>query len=112
MAVSLGGEIAFVLGHIAHEKGRVIEHHEVLLAGVLRAFAEFFTGHIQQLDRHPSRIAGPVELRVGIAIGQAHPGLPGFAGLTEHAVLQAAIEIGADGDFGLHATVGFGVGIT
>ena len=109
--VGLGGEIAFVLGHIAHKKSWVVEHHKVLLAGMLRALCQFFTGHIQQLDCHAAGIAGVVELRVGIAVGQAHPGLPGLAWFAEYTALQAAIDIGADGDFGLHAAMRLGVGI-
>src|SRR3990167_8990527 len=91
--LGLGGEVLPVLGHVTHEKGRVVEHHEVLFRG------------------RAEGIAHAIKLRVGIAVGQAHPGLPGFARLAQYAVLPLRRKIAAHAHLGFHATVGFGMGI-
>ena len=72
---------------------------------------QLFARHIKQLDRHAAGIANAVELRVGVAVGQPHHRLPGFARFGEHTLAQCRVKVGQHADFGLHATVGLGVGI-
>lgn len=111
LAVGLGVEVLPVLGHVADEEHRVVEHDEVLLAVVALAGHQFGAGHVEQLDGHAAGVVGAVLLRVGVAVGEAHPGVPHLARLGEHALAQVGGQVGVDGDFGLHAAVGLGVGV-
>ena len=111
LAVGLGGEVLPVFGDVADEEHRLVEHDEVLLAVMAAAGQEFFAGHVEQLDGHAARVVLAVELRVGVAVGEAHPGVPALARFGEHAATQGRVEVGAYLEFGLHAAVGLGVGI-
>lgn len=111
LAVGLGVEVLPVFGHVADEEHRVVEHDEVLLAVVALAGHQFGAGHVEQLDGHAAGVVGAVLLRVGVAVGEAHPGVPYLARLGEHALVQVGGQVGVDGDFGLHAAVGLGVGV-
>jgi hypothetical protein len=71
-AVCLCGDVLTILGDIADEEVRVVEHHEVLFASMCLIAQQLFARHIEQLDRHAPGVADAVELRVGIAVGQAH----------------------------------------
>ena len=111
LAVGLGGEVLPVFGDVADEEHRLVEHDEVLLAVMAAAGQEFFAGHVEQLDGHAARVVLAVELRVGVAVGEAHPGVPALARFGEHAATQGRVEVGAYLELGLHAAVGLGVGI-
>jgi len=53
LALRLGGEVAAVFGNVADEEHRVVEHHEVLLAGVARVTRELFPGTSSSLIAMP-----------------------------------------------------------
>ncbi|MNF69620.1 hypothetical protein D3C84_515070 [compost metagenome] len=111
LTVGLGVEVLPVFGHVADEENRVVEHHEVLFARVRRVCHQFRAWHVEQLDGHAASVAHAVELREGVAIGQAHPGLPGLAWLGEDAGAQVAGDLGNYRHLGLHAAMGLGVGV-
>ncbi|MCY1422333.1 hypothetical protein D9M71_380100 [compost metagenome] len=89
----------------------MVEHDEILLAAVLLAAQQLLAWYIQQLDGHATGIADAVELRVGIAVGQANPGLPLLAGLGEDALTHLRAQVLGHCHFGCYAAMGLGVGI-
>ncbi len=111
LAVRLGADVLRVLGHVADKEVRVAEHHKVLLGPCLLVGEQLCARHVEQLDGHAARIADAVELRVGVAVGQPHHGLPGLARFGKDTLAQCGVEVGQHLDFGLHATVGLGMGI-
>lgn len=112
LAAGLRGEVLPVFGDVADEEHRVVEHDEVLLGVVALAGHQLGAGDVEQFDGHAAGVAGAVELRVGVAVGEADHGVPPVARLGEYALAQAGGDIAGDRDFGLHAAVGLGVGVT
>ena len=47
LALRLGREVAAVFGNVTDEEHRVVEHHEVLFAGMARVTRELFPGHVE-----------------------------------------------------------------
>ncbi|MNK82614.1 hypothetical protein D3C87_1023940 [compost metagenome] len=109
--VGLGGDVLTVFGDITDKEVRVAEHHKVLFTSPLPVAQQLLARHIEQFDRHAPGIADAVELRVGIAVGQAHRRLPDFPRLAEHALAQLAWQFRQHLNLGLHTAVGLGMGV-
>ena len=93
-----------IIRRVANEECRVVDHDEVLRRRrTLR--------HAHQLDRHAAAVADRVPLRRARAVGEPDPGGIG-AGLREDADTQGCRKIVEHPEFGPHAAMGLGMGVS
>ena len=110
-AVSLRPDVLSVLGHITDEEVGMVEHHKILFGAALLTGHQLSARDVQQFDGHPPGIANAVKLRVGVAVGQAHHGVPGLARFGEDTLTQGRIQVAQHLNLGVDATMCLGVSI-
>ena len=93
---------------VAAKKYIGADQQKILLAHVVGAAQDFFSGDADQLDGHAANIALCIGLSRATGVGKPHPGRIGSC-LFKNTCFQCGRNIGMDDEFSLHQAVHFRV---